>query len=211
MPACRLPKIYPITDKALACATSHLAIVKELVRGGARLVQVRDKQTPARELLLDLKRCAEFCDRNGVLLIVDDRCDLALSAGAAGVHLGQDDLSPLDARRILGPDFVIGHSTHNDSQIRSASKLPIDYVGFGPVYQTSTKAQPSPVTGISGLARACRLSTHPVVAIGGIGGRQIPEVLAAGAASAAIISALMGHGDIANAMARLLRIAMETE
>ncbi len=207
----KLPKIYPITDKVLAGKSSHLAIVKELVRGGARLVQVRDKHTPPRELLLDLKRCTEFCGRKGVVLIVDDRCDLAMSAGADGVHLGQDDLPPQAVRDLTGPSFIIGYSTHTYPQIRRASELPIQYVGFGPVYPTSTKLQPSPVVGVSGLTRACRQSVHPVVAIGGIGTRQIPEVLGAGAASAAVISAVMCDGDIARAMSRLLRIARETE
>jgi len=207
----RLPRVYPITDKVLAGKSSHLAIVRELVRGGARLVQVRDKQTPVRELLLDVERCAEFCDEKGVLLIVNDRCDLALSVGAAGVHLGQEDLPPQDVRRLAGPAFIIGHSTHDHSQIRRASKLPIQYVGFGPVYPTSTKSPPSPVVGVPGLARACRLSAHPVVAIGGIGARQIPDVLRAGAASAAVISSVMCQGDIAKAMERLLRVATETE
>ena len=206
-----LPKIYPITDKELSGKSSHLAIIRELARGGARIVQVRDKRTPPRELLLDLKRCAEFCDRQGVVLIVDDRCDLALSAGAAGVHVGQDDLPPEAVRRLAGPNFIIGHSTHNYSQIRRASELSIQYVGYGPVYATSTKSQPSPVVGIGGLRRACLTSPHPVVAIGGIGGRQVPEVLAAGAASAAVISAVMGQGDIARAMSRLLQIARETK
>ncbi len=207
----QLPKIYPITDKPLSGKSSHLAIIRELVRGGARIVQVRDKRTPPRELLLDLKRCVEFCNQHGVVLIVDDRCDLALSAGAAGVHLGQEDLPPEAARRLAGPNFVIGHSTHNISQIRRASRLPVQYVGFGPVYPTSTKPQLSPFVGIRGLRRACLTSPHPVVAIGGIGSRQVPEVLAAGAASAAVISAAMGEGDIARAMSRLLQIAMETK
>ncbi len=207
----KLPKIYPITDKVLAGKSSHLAIVKELVRGGARLVQVRDKHTPPRELLLDLKRCTEFCNLKGVVLIVDDRCDLAMSAGADGVHLGQDDLPPLAARQLAGPSFIIGHSTHTYSQIRRASELPIQYVGFGPVYPTSSKSHASPVVGVSRLVRACHQSVYPVVAIGGIGMRQIREVLDSGAASAAVISAVMCEGDIARAMSRLLRVARETE
>ncbi len=203
----RLPPIYPITDKTLARKTSHLAIVRELVRGGASLVQVRDKRTPVNELLHDLRRCVEFCDRRGVLLIVDDRCDLALCVGAAGVHLGQEDLPPEAARKILGRKAIIGYSTHNSAQMRKAATLPVQYVGFGPVFPTSTKAQASPVTGLHALALSCSKSPFPVVAIGGIGAEQVREVLEAGAASAAVISAVMSQSDIAKSMERLLRIA----
>jgi len=205
-----LPPIYPITDKTLARETSHLSILRELIRGGARLVQVRDKNTPITELLADLRRCADLCARHGVLLVVNDRCDLALSAGAPAVHLGQDDLPPVSARKLLGPLGIIGYSTHSLAQIRAASSLPIQYVGFGPVYSTSTKEHPSPVVGVAILRRACRSSRFPVVAIGGIGLRQIPAVLEAGAASAAVISSLMSSGKIAKTMERMLKSATAT-
>ena len=202
-----LPPIYPITDKRLAGKRNHLAIVRELVRGGAVLVQVRDKETPAAELLTDLRRCAEYCDKHGVLLLVNDRCDLALSSGAGGVHLGQDDMPPAAARAILPRNRIIGLSTHTPAQVRRAGTLPVDYIGFGPVYSTTTKAKTSPVVGIRGLQRACALSRRPVVAIGGIGQEQIGEVLRAGAASAAVISALMRADKLARKMQELLEAA----
>jgi thiamine-phosphate pyrophosphorylase len=204
-----LPKIYPITDKKLARKNTHLSIVKELVRGGAQWVQVRDKSTPLRELLLDLKRCVEFADLKGVTLIVNDRCDLALSCNAAGVHLGQDDLPPEAARTLLDCNRIIGFSTHSLEQVRSSSEMPIQYIGFGPVYATSSKDNPSSVVGISGLARACRISTKPVVAIGGIGLDQVAEVLQAGAASIGVISALMTAANPARMMELFLEKAME--
>lgn len=202
-----LPPVYPITDKRLACTPDHLQILRELVRGGATLVQVRDKDTPARELLSDLMRCAEFCDRHAVTLLVNDRCDLVLCAGASGVHLGQDDLPPVKARKLLGPDSIIGYSTHSLRQIREATVLPVQYLGFGPIYATTTKRSLPAALGIPALRRACRATRMPVVAIGGIGCRQISEVLRAGAASAAVISAVMSMGGIARAMERLLRAA----
>jgi thiamine-phosphate pyrophosphorylase len=195
-----LPKIYPITDKQMARRTSHLSILKELVKGGAQLVQVRDKSTPLRELMLDLKRCVEFAEARKVTLIVDDRCDLVLSCNAAGVHLGQDDLPPEAVRRLLGRDKIIGFSTHSLRQVHRSSEMPIQYIGFGPVYTTSSKKDPSPVVGISGLARACKASTKPVVAIGGIGLDQVEQVLQAGAASVAVISALMTAANPARMM-----------
>jgi len=202
-----LPRIYPITDKRLARKESHLSIVRELVRGGAQLVQVRDKSTPARELLADLKRCVEFADSKGVTLIVNDRCDLVLSCNAAGVHLGQDDLPPQAARELLGRSKIIGFTTHSLKQVRRSSEMPVQYIGFGPVYATSSKVDPSPVVGIDGLARACMASTKPVVAIGGIGLEQVEEVLQSGAASMAIISALMTAANLAQTMDRFLEKA----
>jgi len=202
-----LPKIYPITDKKLAQKTSHLSIVRELVRGGAQLIQVRDKSTPARELLLDLKRCAEFADSKNVTLIVNDRCDLVLSCDAAGVHLGQEDLPPDAARVLLGPNKIIGLSTHSLKQVHRSSVMPVQYIGFGPVYATPSKEDPSPVVGLDGLARACRASTKPVVAIGGISLDQVAEVLQAGAASVAVISALMTAANLARRMELFLEKA----
>lgn len=205
----KLPKIYPITDKKLAGRSNHLSIIKELARGGAQWIQVRDQSTPVRELLLDLKRCVEFAGSKGVTLLVNDRCDLALSCDAAGVHLGQEDLPPEAARALLGRNRIIGYSTHSLRQVRLASKLPIQYIGFGPVYATSSKENPSPVVGIAGLARACNTSTEPVVAIGGIGLAQVAEVLQAGAASVAVISALMTAASPARMMELFLEKARE--
>jgi thiamine-phosphate pyrophosphorylase len=155
-------------------------------------------------MLEDLLRCVEFAEKHGVSLIVDDRCDLALSSGASGVHLGQEDLPPEAARVLLGVESIIGYSTHSMKQVRLSLNLPIDYIGFGPVYATSTRQNPSPVVGLRQLRRACRESTRPVVAIGGIGLEQIREVLGAGAASAAVISALMTAPSLARRTEELL-------
>ncbi len=207
----QLPPVYPITDKTLARQTSHLAILKELVRGGAKLVQIRDKRTPARDLLLDLQRCSEFAERNDILLIINDRCDLVMCIGAAGVHLGQDDLPPQAARKVLGPAKIIGFSTHSPAQVRKSRGMPIQYIGFGPVFDTPTKTGASATVGLAGLRRICRVAAHPVVAIGGIGLAQVQEVLRAGAASAAVISALMKAPSIAREMERFLRAARGRE
>ncbi len=160
-------------------------------------MQIRDKATPIRELFRDLVRCVEYASKKGVTLIVNDRCDLALSSGAAGVHLGQMDLPPEAARSVLGSDKFIGLSTHSLTQVRKANPLPIQYIGFGPVYATSTKNNTSSALGLTRLARACCVSALPVVAIGGIGLGQVREVLDAGAASAAVISALMKAENLA--------------
>jgi thiamine-phosphate pyrophosphorylase len=204
-----LPAIYPITDKQLSRRTSHFSILRELVRGGARLVQIRDKHTAVPELLRDLVRCVEFAEKNGVRIIVNDRCDLVLSSGAMGVHLGQEDLPPEAARAILGRDKWIGLSTHSASQVRQSNRSPVQYIGFGPVYASATKRSESPPLGLRRLARACSASAFPVVAIGGIGLDQVREVLKAGASSAAVISALMKAENLALQMQRFLEKSME--
>ena len=193
----KLPLIYPITDKRLARKSSHLAILKELRRGGASFFQIRDKYTPVRELLRDLEKCRQYAEAYNMTLILNDRCDLALTAGLAGAHLGQEDLPPVAARGILGEKSIIGYSTHNLAQVRESRNLPVDYIGFGPVYITDTKTNAGSAAGLKKLKSACRAATSPVVAIGGIGFEEIRPVLEAGAASAAVISAIMTAENIA--------------
>jgi thiamine-phosphate diphosphorylase len=204
-----LPPIYPITDKRLARKSSHLGILKELVRGGAQLVQIRDKHTPTKELSLDLIKCAEFAAAKGVALIINDRCDLVLSSGAMGIHLGQADLPPEVARALLGRAKIIGFSAHTIAQVRKSVQLPVQYIGFGPVYPTLTKKDAAAAVGLRRLRAACKISGIPVVAIGGIRLDRIREVLDSGAASAAVISALMGAKDLARQMDRFLEAARE--
>ncbi len=172
-------------------------------------MQVRDKDTPVRDLGTDLKQCVEFAREHDVVLIVNDRCDLALIAGAAGVHLGQHDIPPCAARLLLGRDRIVGYSTHNLQQVEESESEDADYIGFGPVFASPTKPGENPQTGLEGLRRACAGSSKPVVAIGGIGLNEVREVLEAGAASAALISALMIPEEIASRMEVFLR-ATET-
>jgi thiamine-phosphate pyrophosphorylase len=204
----QLPPIYPITDKALARKPTHLSILTELVRGGAQFVQIRDKFTPIRELLPDLRKCVEFARKKDVTLILNDRCDLVRSTGAMGVHLGQEDLPAEAARAVIGQGAIIGVSTHTLRQVRQSSNLPIQYIGFGPIFETSTKQNSAPSVGFQHLAKVCKISHVPVVAIGGIGLEQVRSVLDTGAASVAVISALMCAKDLAQQMHRFLETAM---
>jgi len=203
----KLPPIYAITDKRISGRSTHLDIVRELASGGATLIQVRDKETPVADLLADLGNCVDFAERRGILLLVNDRCDLALSCNASGVHLGQEDLPPEAARRIMGKKSIIGFSTHTVGQAGRAQQMPVDYIGFGPVYPTRTKQDTSPVAGLRELRGACGASSKPVVAIGGIGLSTVRDVLEAGASSAAVISALMGAASIAGRMEEFLKRA----
>jgi thiamine-phosphate pyrophosphorylase len=160
------------------------------------------KDGSAAAMLRALDELAPLRRARGILLIVNDRLDVALATAVDGVHLGQDDL-PLAAARALAPaGFVIGISTHNESQARAACDGGASYIGFGPCFPTRTKLNPDPVVGLEQLARVCRLPL-PVVAIGGIGLDTVGNVVRAGAAAAAVISAVNGAPDIALAARRV--------
>lgn len=187
----RLPRVYPITDTQIS-GLSHAEQVELLADGGATLVQLRDKHAPALEFYEQAKAALEVANRRGVQLIINDRADIALALGATGVHLGQDDLPPEAARRLLGEDAIIGYSTHSLAQIQQAAKLPIDYFAIGPIFPTSTKKNPDPVVGLDGvrLAREA-IGNRPLVGIGGISPANAREVIDAGADSLALIHALL--------------------
>ena len=187
----RLPRVYPITDVQLS-GLSHAEQVELLSLGGASLVQLREKQMPASEFYEQAKAAVSVAERNGVKLIVNDRVDVALAANAHGVHLGQDDMPPEAARRLLGAEVILGFSTHNIEQAVAATELPIDYIAIGPIFQTSTKTDTSPVLGLEGLRAVRRaIGDFPLVAIGGISHANAAEVVEAGADSVAVISALL--------------------
>ncbi|HKS29715.1 MAG TPA: thiamine phosphate synthase [Pyrinomonadaceae bacterium] len=186
-----LPKLYPITDARLA-GLSHAEQVVRLTSGGAGVIQLREKHGEAREFFGEAEAALRVARERGALLIINDRVDIALALGADGVHLGQDDLPPEAARRILGERAVIGFSTHNVEQARLAASLPIDYLAIGPIFSTSSKANPDPTVGLEGLRRVREAVPHlTLVAIGGITLENAQQTLAAGADSLAVISALL--------------------
>jgi thiamine-phosphate pyrophosphorylase len=201
-----LPKLYPITDARL-CPLSHAAQVTAFVEGGARFVQVREKHLGAREFYRQAEEAAGVARRTGATLIVNDRVDIALALGADGVHLGQDDLAPEAARRLLGAGPVVGFSTHSVEQAVAAARLPVSYVAIGPIFQTGTKENPDPVVGLDGLRRVrAALPTHlPLVAIGGLDRETARAALDAGADSVAVISALVAHASDASEITRRTR------
>jgi len=198
----RLPRVYVLTDVQLS-GLSHAEQVELLSRGGATLIQLREKHMPAREFYEQ----AKIAVRPGVQLIINDRVDVALAVGAHGVHLGQDDMPPEAARKLLGPNAVIGYSTHNIEQAIAATKLPIDYLAIGPIFATTTKSDTAPVLGLEGL-RTVRhaIGAFPLVAIGGITHDNARKVIQAGADSVAVISALLSDSSrISEATASLLQ------
>lgn len=187
-----LPRLYPILDTdALArrgCPVE--AAARGMLAGGARILQFRHKGFFSRQVFEQAERVAGLCRQAGALFIVDDRADIAVLLDA-GVHLGQEDLPPADARRILGAGRILGFSTHNEEQLCAAASEPADYLAIGPIYGTQSKERPDPVLGVQALARLRPLAARPLAAIGGITLDNAAEVLAAGADSVAVIAGLL--------------------
>ena len=171
---------------------------------GACLFQYRNKTASMKEAYTEALALRHAAAKAGVLFIVNDRCDLALAVDADGVHLGQGDL-PLDlARKVMGPDKLIGISTHNSDQVREATAGKPDYLGFGPIFKPGSKQDHDPVVGLEGLRAMRELTSLPVFAIGGIQIEQVGEVVRAGANGVAIISAILKAPDISHAVKSFL-------
>jgi len=185
-----LSVVYPITDCELS-GLSHFDQVCSFIDAGCRLVQIRGKKESSDSLFEAVAKSLKAAEGTGTKVVVNDRVDIAIAAGAHGVHLGQDDLPPKQARKLLGEKAIIGYSTHSVDQARVAANLPVDYIAIGPIFGTRTKENPDPVVGLTGLEHVRKaISGFPLVAIGGINISNIAEVIAAGADSAAIIGDL---------------------
>jgi len=186
-----LPRLYPILDTATLerIGISPIDAAEVLLEAGARILQFRHKAHWSGQRFDQAERVSLACRHAGALFVINDRADIALLLNAA-LHIGQDDLSPTDARRVIGPDGVLGFSTHNEAQFRAAFDEPADYLALGPIFNTGSKANPDPVVGIDDLCRLRKLTDRPLVAIGGITLDNAPAIYKAGADSIAIISAL---------------------
>jgi thiamine-phosphate pyrophosphorylase len=201
-----LPALYAIVDP-LDTGRSPIDLAAALLEGGARLLQLRLKAAPAREVLEIARVVRPLAQEAGALLIVNDRPDVARAAGADGVHLGQDDLPVAAARTVLGAGGIVGVSTHSVGQARAAVAAGADYLGVGPVFETTSKVGALAARGLD-LVRAVRHEVPlPLVAIGGITPATAPDVRAAGADAVAMIAALVRAPDVAaavrDALARL--------
>jgi thiamine-phosphate pyrophosphorylase len=186
-----LPHLYGIMDASLFPDVAALCRCgEELAAGGITLLQYRNKTGNARQML---DQARELRRRLGasVKLIMNDRADLCLAAGFAGVHVGQEDLSPEGARKVIGPKLWLGVSTHNAEQVREAETTSADYIAVGPVFATTGKAKPDPVIGLEGVRQARALTRKPLVAIGGITRANCRSVIEAGADAVAVISDLV--------------------
>jgi len=201
-----LPRLYPILDteslhgRGVTLETAAAAFLE----GGAGILQIRHKGHWSRGFFESAQQVARLCRDAGVPLIVNDRADFALLL-EAGLHVGQDDLAPGDARGLLGPGAAIGFSSHNPDQLSAADGEPVDYVAFGPVFPTASKRNPDPVVGLEQIRRCRALTGKPLVGIGGITLENALDVLGAGADSVAVIAGLLPQSPTA----RSLRERME--
>ena len=191
-----LPRLYVILDAALL-AIPETECAQRLVAAGVRLLQYRNKRASARELFASSKRLSALLIPQGVTFVVNDRADVAMAADASGVHVGQEDLGVEAARSVIGAGKLLGVSTHNLGQFKDAAATSADYVALGPVFSTSTKANPDPVVGIELIRQVRSLTDKPIVAIGGITLERAAEVIHAGADSVAIISDILLAPDAA--------------
>jgi thiamine-phosphate pyrophosphorylase len=189
-----------ITDPGLA-GRDHAAIAAAAVAGGADMIQLRDKAGDVRALLPQARAIQAHCRAHGAIFIVNDRLDLALAAGADGVHIGQDDLPAEAARHLLGPGKILGVSTHSREQAEAALAAGADYIGFGPMFATGTKETGYTPRGLAGLQEVRAAVRLPILAIGGITLERAADVIIAGATAPAVISAIVAAPDIAAAAA----------
>jgi len=193
-----LPRLYPILDAdALGRAAVPLTTAaRVLYDAGVRWVQYRDKQSSDAEVVERMRELRAVFPSGESLLLLNDRVQLSIKGEADGVHVGQADMAPAEARRILGPNRLLGVSTHNVAQLRAAQATgAADYLAIGPVYATGSKENPDPVVGLEGVKLARRLTGLPLVAIGGITAENGREVMEAGADAVAVISGLLPEGD----------------
>ncbi|MDH4228642.1 MAG: thiamine phosphate synthase [Nitrospirota bacterium] len=200
--------VYLIADAATLSGPPLVAAVSAAVAAGVGVVQYRDKSTApsqlTRALLQQARAVCRAARSGGALFLVNDRADVALLVDADGLHVGQDDLPLNEARALLGADALLGVSTHDVAEARRAQAEGADYIGFGNVFGTVTKADVTPAQGVAALAAGCRAVQLPVFAIGGVGQSNLALVRAAGAAGGAVVSALLRATDPAQAARDLL-------
>ena len=185
-----LPRLYVILDSGLLTIPAQ-DCAQELAGAGVGLLQYRNKVAPARELLISSRNLASLLTPLGVSFLVNDRPDVAVLAGASGVHVGQDDLEAEQARELVGKEKWVGVSTHNLEQFQKAAATSADYIAVGPVFSTSSKANPDPVIGTEFVRRVRGLTEKPIVAIGGITLESAASVIEAGADCVAVISDIL--------------------
>ncbi|MDR7521966.1 MAG: thiamine phosphate synthase [Armatimonadota bacterium] len=200
------PAVYVITDREIGKGRPLEDLVAAAVRGGATMIQLREKTQPARRLLEAGRRLLAITRPAGVPLVVNDRVDLALVLEADGVHLGQDDLPVPDARRLLGPEKIVGASAATVEEARRAEAEGADYVGVGSVFPTTSKPDAGDAIGPQALTPIRAAVRIPVVAIGGITHANAAEAIRAGADGVAVISAVVGADDVEEAARRLLAV-----
>lgn len=191
----QIGKLHILTDTVLQSRFSHMEITRLAIAGGADTIQYRQKSGATRQMIEIARNMKRLCSEAGVMFIVNDRLDVAIAAEADGVHLGQDDFPIPMARELLGEGRIIGGSAATLDEARKCLSEGADYVGFGPVYPTSSKDDAGPVSGIDILKQVVEIIPLPIIAIGGVGAENIPDVMRAGAHGIAVISAVCCQDD----------------
>jgi len=198
--------LYLVATPQLCTHRSVENVVRDAVQGGVTVVQLRNKECSTAEYVSQAERLHGVLKPLGIPLIINDRVDVAMAVGAEGVHVGQTDMAPLLARRLMGDDTVIGLSVDTPEQVLLADSLDVDYLGVGPIFATSTKPDTSPEWGCEGLRGVRRQSRHVLVAIGGINCSNAAEVMHAGADGIAVVSAICSAQNPMQRAAELRRI-----
>ncbi len=196
-------RLHLVTDAVQCGERGLLAVVQSAVRGGVTCVQLREKSLDTRAFVERARALKALLSPLRIPLLVNDRVDVALAAGADGVHVGQSDMAPQDVRRLM-PGALIGLSIESWQQMHEAERAPVDYYGISPVFATSSKADAAPALGLAGLQQLRRMTARPLVAIGGIQVGNVAAVMAAGADGVAVVSALCAADDPARAAQALL-------
>ncbi len=204
-----MPRLYAIIDPALTGHRSPVAVSETLLAAGIRLIQYRNKQGSSRELFEISRQIAERARRAGAVFIVNDRADVALTANADGVHVGQEDLPVELVRRLVKPGRTLGYSTHGVGQVREADQSSANYIALGPIFPTQSKERPDPVVGLEGLREARKATRKPLVAIGGISVANARAVLEAGADSVAVMGDLLKAENIGERAREFLEVLDE--
>jgi thiamine-phosphate pyrophosphorylase len=197
--------IYAITDARLSLGRSVAEVAAALLGAGVRIFQYREKKLKAGQMLEECRVLRRLTREAGACFIVNDHVDIALLAGADGVHVGQEDLPVAEVRRLVGPEMLIGLSTHSPEQAQAAAVAGADYIGVGPIFPTQTKEDVVAPVGFAYLDWAAKNSALPFVAIGGVKEHNIGEVARHGARCCALVSELVGAGDIAAKVASVRR------
>lgn len=204
-------KLYLVTDRDLSLGRSLEEVVSEAVTGGVTMVQLREKNATTGEFVDLARRMMSVLKPLGIPLIINDRVDVAMAVDADGVHIGQSDMAYADARRLLGPDKIIGLSVENFEDLKVANILDVDYIGISPVYGTPTKTDTAEPFGLEGLRKAVQMSAHPTVAIGGMNNSTVADVIATGVDGVAVVSAICSAPSPRDAAAELLNIINENQ
>lgn len=197
--------VYLVTDRPLCGGRPLEEVVAAAVRGGCGLVQLREKHISTGEFVAVARRLKHTLDSLGIPLLINDRIDVALAVNAAGAHVGQSDMPWEDARRLLGPDKILGLTIDSYEELLESQTFDVDYLGVGPVYATSTKSDPAPTWGLESFQKACAASKHPVVGIGGVDAANAEQVIRCGAHGVAVVSAVCAAPSPERAAAELLQ------